>query len=1005
MVFDKESCLNEILDELSKDDYDEYRVKEIIFNYYGYDFELGINDIFDLLIVDDEKAYNFFIMFCEEDFAYKLFNKANDNLKEKIIKYIYDNEIGYYYQQFEDFEDTKESIFNYLKKYNYLLFFSILEYLNIKIDVEENKSFAITVFEDILNNIRRILVFLSKNTNIDFEEIEDDFEFNYIESEKNSILDKLEDFWKKCSKEFQSLNFYELLKAYSFNREYCLRDCILESKKEIVLKNLNKIIEVVGYCQDITEEEKKDTMMEKAKNGEPIEFIWNSLDNTDQEKLFQELIKTIKDKETLNKIWNNTCQNITIKEENIRLILEKYIRYENDDIQLEAILEKYMGILSINKELNSNIIFQILSCDIINRLNFEQLAKITCYSEIQEKILNAINYDYQERLFFLKSKANEKIINENKLKEKIIEICIEKYDLNTLDKILENINKIQLPNLDEENLECEEIIKSLINAIMLSEDYFDVSFFYENIKFGKYNQKDLTFNHWRLIICECIIYDDIKNLKKFAPNILTYLDNKEQKCFALLQIKYGIDINDAKILVQKYSKGLHSILELNDEDRKIKDIILDIEKIINLNDEQIRQIYDDLNNSDFDFSKNLDNALVITELEKKCISIFTKNYEKSLYKLEDNEPTHEVEFEGKKIKCYTPKEDFNMFVRSEGAYSFNWKEPDNYENYLNMSRISYHGNCESFICQNLIALARPKGPIFGYSDCNANNLLLMAPYDLVSNKANTSFSTINGDKTDRGVCFLPPKEMIDSTRHGHNEVVFERNSFEGNKIKKRLPNYVVWIKESNDEDIEKDEELKKRWESTKKAASQLNIPIVIIDREYFAEKEKIKIQKMFEILSGKSENYLEMSRIEIMREIIVQFENNVTGLRFANESIKNKYFTDIDRENNIKRILENIRMKKENNYKEYRTELIELYSILDNESLKKYSITGKEVNFSSEIEDYYSIIKKEIKDEIDSSTLKPKNVLKQALTEEKLNLHVNDEIIMPKKEEKKISDD
>ena len=162
---------------------------------------------------------------------------------------------------------------------------------------------------------------------------------------------------------------------------------------------------------------------------------------------------------------------------------------------------------------------------------------------------------------------------------------------------------------------------------------------------------------------------------------------------------------------------------------------------------------------------------------------------------------------------------------------------------------------------------------------------------------------------------------------------------------------------------------------------------------------------MFEILSGKSENYIEMSRIEIMREIIVQFENNVTGLRFANESIKNKYFTDIDRENNIKRILENIRMKKENNYKEYRTELIELYSILDNESLKKYSITGKEVNFSSEIEDYYSIIKKEIKDEIDSSTLKPKNVLKQALTEEKLNLHVNDEIIMPKKEEKKISDD
>lgn len=59
------------------------------------------------------------------------------------------------------------------------------------------------------------------------------------------------------------------------------------------------------------------------------------------------------------------------------------------------------------------------------------------------------------------------------------------------------------------------------------------------------------------------------------------------------------------------------------------------------------------------------------------------------------------------IEIYDVNSDFNMFVRSEGAYAY-WKEPENFLEALNIPNTYYHGNCKSYIGQNSIALARPK---------------------------------------------------------------------------------------------------------------------------------------------------------------------------------------------------------------------------------------------------------------------------------------------------------
>ena len=74
---------------------------------------------------------------------------------------------------------------------------------------------------------------------------------------------------------------------------------------------------------------------------------------------------------------------------------------------------------------------------------------------------------------------------------------------------------------------------------------------------------------------------------------------------------------------------------------------------------------------------------------------------------------------------------------------------------------------------------------------------------------------------------------------------------EGNLIKSR-PDYALWIIEDREEDKKREEN--PRWIRTKKLAAQLNIPIVVIDREKFAEREQNKIEKMKEIvLSGQND--------------------------------------------------------------------------------------------------------------------------------------------------------
>ena len=93
-------------------------------------------------------------------------------------------------------------------------------------------------------------------------------------------------------------------------------------------------------------------------------------------------------------------------------------------------------------------------------------------------------------------------------------------------------------------------------------------------------------------------------------------------------------------------------------------------------------------------------------------------------------------------------------------------------------------------------------------------LLMSAPYDLcsMSNKDSYNVQAMYSPQ------FLFPDDILNYTRHTHNESVWERrNISQSNQVKKKQPSYIVYFV-NNFEDRFNDLESKRQWESVKKAS-------------------------------------------------------------------------------------------------------------------------------------------------------------------------------------------
>ena len=191
---------------------------------------------------------------------------------------------------------------------------------------------------------------------------------------------------------------------------------------------------------------------------------------------------------------------------------------------------------------------------------------------------------------------------------------------------------------------------------------------------------------------------------------------------------------------------------------------------------------------------------------------------------------------------------------------------------------------------------------------------------VICGSGNQKFNTY---KNDMHYCsYMPPQGIIDNTRHTHNELVEDKICLsKDGKIEYRKPDYAVYIIDEPIQERENEDGSPKReyiqklensesYQETKKMAAQLGIPIVVIDRERMAMREETRITAMKKILEGKPldekeqefyEEYIDMPKPKLVKEIITKFENNANGLRFLTDSnqIGSKYFTNEKREQNV----------------------------------------------------------------------------------------------------------
>lgn len=622
------------------------------------------------------------------------------------------------------------------------------------------------------------------------------------------------------------------------------------------------------------------------------------------------------------------------------MYLDKYAPEKKSEI-----IERYERLKGKNNSIQSTIDFSFLQSDLFDRLTDEQLLRITLYPEIQSNLVeNAENTSFIEAFSrMLSTDENWTIAADlmfKNLRQKEYKDLMEDLNARGLDPAYYDTLCMILTNENDFGISSREDV----------EKYFDSD--------GKRMQ---------------IIFSMLRGETSLVPSRFETLSLDDKKRLAISEYLYGMDLKRLNSFKDMY-EGLLG-LDLDGIDY-LKDFIRNISDLESASKEELDMIASEI----------LEGRLKPTEylhdmhLESKAINAFKDSYNKEIFSIEGREPTmtlHGKEKGSPEIPVFRLHGDFRMLARVEGAYN-GIDQTDDYAKFYDNPSILAHGNCESLIGQDQVALAKNvKGNIVvGYSNIPNNSILEAGPYDLGS--TNRSLAPLHDD-LGRKLRFYSTQDMIDNTRHTHNEIVMERLILDRdmNPVKLR-PSYLIWVEEkktdtfppvfeetestvgsTNENEQERQKARKHYFEETLKAAEQLGIPIVVINREECAEHEFSKIEEMQKMLRGEIPLPQGKSKIDIARDALVKFENNGVGLEFADTELQSKYFTFRQREELLSCIIGVLEQIPEDSYEERYEYLLGVTEIIRGESAKLFE---QSVRSNIDLKKYYSEKEKEVED-------------------------------------------
>ena len=530
--------------------------------------------------------------------------------------------------------------------------------------------------------------------------------------------------------------------------------------------------------KEIDKQTDEDTKVEIMKTIQDDDKKIEAIDKLTDESLKAEVIETIQDDdkklETIDKLIDKNAKVQILKsihfddkkiigidkltDEDAKAEILKTIYDKDKKIEtakkIYALNDRQTKILKQlmekNEELLETIDFKILDerySDLEGNLQ-----TITCYQDIQEKILALNEQEYKIFIQTLKEyeKRNEKWIN---------------YTSKVISNLYDDQYKDLLNDIEDKNLTEDEIRN--LGKIISQENIFNIKNLDEAKNYKKIKEK----------VCDIIIYDgNSEELKKY-PKIMS-LSELNRKKMAVLQKIYGQTLKEVNYLLETYGADIENLTVTSENEASIL-YMKSLQIIKNTEDiELLQNIYEKCETIE------IDNVRDIEMIEEQLKDSYLETYNKKLYKPKESDLIDIIEEDGKKIPIYNAGTDFSMSISSIGAYYADWIM--NYKEEWNRPRIASQGYCASYIRNDMLGTAPIKEVVYGFRNYDKGTLIKSGRYDIDSDARRFQPSA------NRKVEFLSESTQIDNTYNGYNEMLFNRFNADGER---RQPDYIVFIKE------------------------------------------------------------------------------------------------------------------------------------------------------------------------------------------------------------------
>lgn len=599
-----------------------------------------------------------------------------------------------------------------------------------------------------------------------------------------------------------------------------------------------------------------------------------------------------------------------------------------------------------NNNVLKTLLLKLLKDEILDN-GFEFVETLSKYPKIAYSICNIYcdNIMYREDVVFFENML--KVIQQSKYKSqmdmrpyisKILDISVDHSWYDDTKNRTRLLSKIRY-NLGEargKQINFTEEQWKVITEIGLR----DRSSYYNDISPlvpGAVEKKEINF---MLNIFPPVEYvEDLNNFYNKRVNLCNHIFQEaiatrdiEKAKNALFNKYFNINIEEAIEIVRMYGSSIHNF-DNNSEYVLQTRYIEEIQKVLDIkNISALEEVY-----SNFKINLTFDETLYI---DQSLRQMFSKEISESVFKINGIITTDEnlqisaktkylelaLEIDGiktkKRIQIYEPGYDFKMLVHSTAAYGKMDLINDNYyDSWNKSSRKTNHGICCSLISNDNMGMAQINDVLFGFDGWDSKAINKIAPYDIYSSNDDYELQEA------RKLTFMTAQDIINNTRHTHNEMVLERIELRDDKINKEQPNiqpsYVIMCSDMSDEIKEK----------AIKCSEEMNIPIVYLDKEKIVKNEVNKINTRIDEFN-QTDN-LDI-RLKLLEEILLIHENNRSGLRASNNTQMELYFPTSKVSNLFEQIITQIKNNyhQSNDINEYYLASTRLMQILDREKDK-----------------------------------------------------------------------